>query len=117
MVGGAMTGAKDRAVSALARLILNRLDFRRYGEMTCLTLDSERGELCGTLELKGEEKPVEFHARFHIVEEAGGKALAIDAVWTSREWLTVLAGEFLKPGAVTIPLPAGTGAILKALGL
>ena len=108
-------GARDRAAGELARLILNRFDLSKYGAMTAFTLDSENRELHGMLELKGEEKPVEFRAKFQIATGPEGKVLQIEWLWTSREWLTLLATEFLKP--VPIPLPPGSGAVLKVLGL
>ena len=109
--------ARDRAAARLARLIYNRLDIRKYGKMTSFTLDTEHGELRGTLELKGEEKPVEFRAHFHLTAGIEGKVLEIDSVWTSREWLTLLAQEFVKPGSLAIPLTGSAAAVLKILGL
>ena len=116
-MGDAVAGARDRAVAELARTLFNRLDMAKYGEMTQFTVDSERREVHGTLHLKGEEKPVEFHARIHVADQAEGKMLVVDSITTSREWLTLLAAELIQPGTVTIPLPAGAYSILKAIGL
>jgi len=110
--------AKDWAIGEIARIALNRFEIQKYGTMTQFTIDSEKRELSGSLELKGEEKPIDFKAGFQIADAPGGeKTLVLDTISTSREWLTVLISEYLRPEVRQIPLPKAAAAALKVLGI
>lgn len=112
---GILTKAKDKALSELVRLLLNEFQFYRYGVIADLKANSEKNEIQCTLELKGEDRPLDVRATFQIVERrAGEKVLLLDTVWTSREWLNLLASEHL---IREFPVSGRAFKILKALGM
>jgi hypothetical protein len=94
---------KDASVSFfLARALREHLD--KYGELTHLTLDSQHNAAQLDLLLKGEADPVQiFLTEYEVLEDASGTYVLIKDVRASREWLSLLARDFLNGRRFAIP--------------
>lgn len=89
---------KEKLVSnprdRILRTYFNRL-FERYGTILALRIDASNKEIHLTVLLKGEEKPIVVDANYRLEEGDDSLNLTITNAKTDREWLTLLAMEFL----------------------
>src|ERR1700693_4236716 len=88
--GQALNSAKDRLLATGAKARFNKL-IERYGTLLEFQLNTVARSLSLTLQLKGEQTPVEIRVHEYTLSTAEGKSvLVIDGkkVDTSREWLT-----------------------------
>lgn len=79
--------------------------------MTELKIDQDKHRIEATLLLKGEREPI--HVVWQNYELATGteSSLKFKSVTVSREWMAVLAEEFLKDRSV--PLPSLAAKVLR----
>lgn len=103
--GQALNSAKDRLLASGARARLNKL-IERYGSLLDLQLNTIDRSLSLTLQLKGEQTPVEIHLHEYTLWTLDGKSvLLIDGrkIETSREWLTALIRDRVGEKRLDVP--------------
>ena len=98
-------GAKDKALSALSRVLANKFGIAKYGAITSLRLDSANKKIQLSLTLKGENQPIDLEARYRVEKSRAGSILVIESAHCSREWATLAFNDFCPPEARRIPLP------------
>jgi hypothetical protein len=75
-----------------------------FGAMTTLQIDSANKKATLDLELKGETQPLHVTIDRYELTTIGEKTfLEIKELTTSREWINVLAGKFLKGKKIEAP--------------
>jgi hypothetical protein len=93
----------DAAVQWGAREYFNHR-YNSLGTMTTLQIDSTNKKASFDLELKGETQPVRITINQYELTTVGDKTLIeVREVNTSREWLTVLARQFLLGKKFEVP--------------
>jgi hypothetical protein len=103
--GQALSSAKDRLLASGARAHLNKL-IEQYGTLLDLKLNTIDRSLSLTLQLKGEQTPVEIHFYEYTLSTVNGKSvLIIDGrkIETSREWLTALIRHRVGEQRLAVP--------------
>jgi hypothetical protein len=103
--GQALNSAKDRLLASGAKARLNKL-IERYGTLLDLQLNAIDRSLSLTLQLKGEQTPVEIRLHEYTLSTVDGKSvLIIDArkIETSREWLTALIRDRVGEQRLAVP--------------
>jgi hypothetical protein len=78
---------------ALRKFLGKKLN--RYCEILDLHIDEIHKLIHLTVRPKGEEEPIEIEANYKVKEDNDSLTLSITKVRTSREWLTLLANDFL----------------------
>ncbi|HHO77205.1 MAG TPA: hypothetical protein ENN05_12370 [Deltaproteobacteria bacterium] len=87
---------KDMGVSR-ALMALGERYFDRFGKILDLKLDSKNNEIHLEILLRGESTPVEVYIkRYTITEERGMHFIAAEKIYVSREWMNVLAREYVQ---------------------
>ena len=93
----------DAAVQWGAREFFNHR-YNLLGTMTTLQIDSTNKKASFDLELKGETQPVRITINQYKLTSEGGKTLIeVTDIDTSREWLTVLARQFMNGKKFEVP--------------
>jgi hypothetical protein len=103
--GQALNSAKDRLLATGAKARFNKL-IERYGTLLEFQLNTVARSLSLTLQLKGEQTPVEIRVHEYTLSTAEGKSvLVIDGkkVDTSREWLTELIRDRVGEKRLVVP--------------
>jgi hypothetical protein len=103
--GEALNSAKDRLLASGARSRLNKL-IERYGTLLDLQLNTVDRSLSLTLQLKGEQTPVEIHLHEYALSTVNGKSVLIidgQKIETSREWLTALIRDRVGEERLAVP--------------
>jgi hypothetical protein len=103
--GQALNSAKDRLLATGVRAHFNKL-IERYGTLLEFQLNTVARSLSLTLQLKGEQTPVEIRVHEYTLSSAEGKSvLVIDGkkVDTSREWLTELIQDRVGEKRLVVP--------------
>jgi hypothetical protein len=103
--GQALNSAKDRLLATGAKAHFNKL-IERYGTLLEFQLNTVARSLSLTLQLKGEQTPVEIRVHEYTLSTAEGKSvLVIDGkkVDTSREWLTELIRDRMGEKRLVVP--------------
>ncbi len=103
--GQTLNSAKDRMLAAGAKTHINKL-IERYGTVLDIQLNTVGRSLFCTLQLKGEETPVEIQVHEYALSTAEGKSvLVIDGkkIDTSREWLTELIRDRMGEKRLVVP--------------
>jgi len=103
--GQALNSAKDRLLASRARAHLNKL-IERYGTLLDFQLNTVDRSLSLTLQLKGEQSPVEIHLHEYTLSTANGRyVVMIDGkkIETSREWLTALIRDRVGEKRLAVP--------------
>jgi hypothetical protein len=96
-----------------ARLAINA-KLRFIGEMTELSIDTNKKRICARLELLGEKEPIDVEIlRYSLKEKGETTYITIEEATSSREWVTVALREFVV--GQDLALPAKAGALLKLL--
>ena len=108
-------------MNAVSRLLLKAFinhKIKRFGKMTNLQIDAATKRIELTADLAGETEPLVIRANYEIQSSENGLVISPSNIETSREWMTVLANEFLQSQPVRVPIPAGLPtAVLKILRL
>ena len=103
--GEALNSAKDRLLASGARARLNKL-IEKYGTLVDLQLNTVDRSLSLTLQLKGDETPVEIHLHEYALSTVDGKFVLIingQKIKTSREWLTALIHDRVGENQLAVP--------------
>jgi len=84
------------------------------GKMTQLSIDTKKRACRLSLDLVGEDKPIEIHVIKYDLQMKGDKATVtvVDAS-ASREWITGALRTFVVGKSFEVPAPAG--ALLKLM--
>ena len=78
--------------------------YSNFGVMTTLQIDSANKKATLDLELKGETQPLRVTInRYELTTQEDKTFLEIKELTTSREWINILAGEFLKGKKFEVP--------------
>lgn len=86
--------------------------------MTTLRIDTQAKTPSLVAELARETSPIEADIHYSIEKTEQGTAFVPLEIRCSREWLSVLAAEFLKTGQARLAIPKGLpSAAVKILGL
>lgn len=108
-----LRGSKDAALALAVRSFCNSR-FRKFGQMTELSVDTKKRAFRVRLELVGEDAPIEIHVKKYSLERHKTRTtLTIVDAAGSREWLTHVLREFVVGHKFTIP--ARAAAILKLM--
>jgi len=98
-----LRGLKDKAISKGLSLAIN-LKIKEYGEMLSLNLDSKNKTIDFEVMLKGEKEPLKvFVKNYEISEENGKYFLYAKDIETSREWINIVAENYLKGEKIELP--------------
>ena len=103
--GQALNNAKDRLLASGAKGRLNKL-IERYGTLLDLQLNTLDRSVSLTLQLRGEQTPVEIHLREYTLSNVDGKSVLIfdgRKFETSREWLTALIHDRVGENRLAVP--------------
>jgi hypothetical protein len=94
---------KDKTVSFGLRQVIN-LKIKEYGEMLKLNLDSANKTIDLELMLLGEKEPLEVNVgNYEIIHKDGKEYLSAKNITTSREWINIVAKNFLENQEIEIP--------------
>src|ERR1035437_946026 len=94
---------RRKLVKVGVRWHINR-KFKRYGRMTELKIDNERRTIEATVMLKGETSPIQIRcAHYELKMNGEAVSLTIGDVSVSREWMSLVAAEFLKNRSISLP--------------
>ena len=94
---------KDKTLSQGIALAVDA-KIKRYGKMLKLELDSKDKSIRMEILLKGEIEPLHVQIRrYEILEEEGRHYLLAEEIHTSREWINVIAQEYLASRRFEIP--------------
>jgi hypothetical protein len=108
-----LRGSKDAALGVAARSFVNAR-LRGIGEVTQLSIDTEKRSVQCRLHLTGESKAIGVQVRKYSLR-AGGNQMTMKIVdaSASREWLTAALRTFVV--GRTFRVPHAAGAALKFL--
>lgn len=84
--------AKDLALQGVAAWVANRFHLNKLGKVRDLQLDSEKSQIFLTLDLNGEDKPVDLTVRYRIVSPT---EIEVAEVHASRPWMTTFANDLV----------------------
>ena len=102
-LGRAATAAKEAALEQAALHFL-RTKMEGWGKPQHLRIDSQQKIIAVQIELKGDREPIRATLRnYRLVDEHGKTYLKGGEVETSREWLTVLVGQWIGHQGVEVP--------------
>ena len=95
---------RDGILSIFAKLAAARY-VTPYGKMTSFHIDTANKKITVSLDLRGEQSPIDAEVGYDLQEDSGNLNIRIMEVKTSREWLTGLANEALKrfPNGLQVP--------------
>jgi len=89
--------AKDFALEVAAKLWINQI-IKPYGKMTTIKIDSSTKSIHVELDLKGEPSLLQIDVKsYELSSGAGETFIEIGEIETSREWINILLGDFIKP--------------------
>src|SRR5215469_5602949 len=78
--------------------------YQSLGVMTSLQIDSKNKTASLDLDLKGETQPLHITIkRYELTREGGRTFVEIKELETSREWMTLLARQFVKGKKFAVP--------------
>src|SRR5215210_6810184 len=90
-----LRAAKDAALSSAGPWLFNHFQINRLGHMTSFQIDSERQLINMSLDLHGEERPIDLTIAYQLVEESGDSLIEITRVDSTRQWIATLANEII----------------------
>lgn len=103
---------KDIALQFVAAWIVNKYHLNKLGQMTALRLDSEKQEIFITLDLHGEQTPIELTIQYRVLSST---EIEIADVHSSRAWIATLANEMVPAHQKRITVPEAVTAALSKL--
>ena len=107
------TELKDSAISFAKEKIIN-IKFKRYGEMLDFNINSENKLINAKVTLKGESEPLTITIfNYKILENNNSSFIGFDKISTSKEWMNLLAEDFLKEKK--FPLPSKFSGLIKMI--
>ncbi len=94
---------KDKALSLALEKVLQHYS-ESFGKVENLRIDSKSREIHLGILLKGETEPVEIIVRnYEIVSEEGRHFILAHDIDVSREWMKVLADEYIREKPFEVP--------------
>ncbi|MBZ0198388.1 MAG: hypothetical protein K8H86_00855 [Ignavibacteriaceae bacterium] len=94
---------KDKVGEKAAQAFL-RNKVKRYGEMINLKIDSQGKSISAIFLLKGEDAQTAIEIAGYTLSEENGKLyIQIEKLNSSKEWITLLAEDFLSGKKIEIP--------------
>ncbi len=104
--------AKDAALQGVAAWFANKYHLKKLGQMTKLQIDSEKNEVSLTLDLHGEQSPIDLTIRYRVI---GATEIEIVDVRSSREWIATLVNEVIPATQKQITVPVNVTKALSKL--
>lgn len=101
---------KDFLLSPILKMVLNH-KLKKFGHMTTFHIDTTAKTISLTAELAGESVPLEAKMNYSIEERNGQLHLVPHQFECSREWLSLLVGEYLQSGGFSVEIPHGLPAV------
>jgi len=95
--------AKDWTLQPIARWIANKYQLEKFGKMTTLRLDSEKKEIFVSLDLHGEQIPIELTIDYNVLTPT---RLEIKEVRASREWVAALINKLIPAKSRQFDVPS-----------
>jgi hypothetical protein len=89
--------------------LLSQYNLDKLGSVTAVDLDNSSRTLEVTLQLDGENTPIELEFRY---AKAGQDQVEITEVKSSRAWIATLASEFVPSDKKRFKVPAVVGRLL-----
>jgi hypothetical protein len=103
--GQALNSAKDQLLAKGAKTHCNKL-IEPYGSLLDLQLNTAARSISATLQLKGEQTPIDIHVHEYTLSAAEGKSVLLldgSKIDTSREWLTALIRDKVNQKELVVP--------------
>jgi hypothetical protein len=108
-----LRGSKDAALAFTARKFLNTR-LRGIGEVSDLSIDTEKRACQLRLDLLGEAEPIDIYITKYALKRSGEKTmLTVVGATASRKWLAAALREFVV--GQTFAIPAKAGGVLRLL--
>lgn len=85
--------------------------------MSKLNLNSTEKKLSCSLELEGENAPIDIELYYKIEKEGSNRTLVITSVSCSREWINRIIQDYVTDDKRRIPIPKDAHTILDILKL
>jgi hypothetical protein len=96
-------GLKDKALSKSLEFAINQ-KIKDYGKMLKLNLNSKDKTIEFEIMLKGEKESLIVYIDNYMISEENGKFhLYAEDVRTSREWINIVAENYLKNQKIEVP--------------
>ena len=100
------SGIRDKAFAAMASPLA--MDFIRKNTQAIknvkdLQIDSEQKSFSLKLELPGDIEELAVTGSYRLVSEDGKISVAATEIKTSKEWMTILAGELVQGRTFEVP--------------
>ena len=94
---------KNKTISFTLKQIIN-FKIKEYGEMLKLNLDSENKKIDLEVMLIGEKEPLSVQVEsYEIIQKENKYFLVAKNIKTSREWINIVAKNFLENQEFEIP--------------
>ncbi len=93
---------RDKAILVAARNWL-KSKTNAIKDIRSLEIDSKQKTFSLELELAGETEPLKVTGSYHLVSGGEKTMVTPTEIKTSREWLTILAADFVKGRPIEVP--------------
>jgi len=94
---------KDITLAKTAKIAINT-QIEKYGKLSQLSLNSKEKSLIMTLEMRGEDTPIEIKINKYIISQEGEKFfIQVQDIQISRLWLFTIAKDYLEYKKFKIP--------------
>jgi len=101
----AIKSGKDMAISSAVKVFAEKY-ISGFAVINTIEIDSSQKSFTAEVVLKGEKDPISLKvARYEIISEGERHLLIPHNVSSSRQWLDILAKEYLEEHAFEIPAP------------
>jgi len=108
---------KDIILSMIGSWVANSF-VRKYGKVSSIKLDTEQKNLTVTAELLGELSPLTIVLKYKSYRRNGQMLVEITYVESSREWIKLVANDYLNTNKAPIEVPGGlAAAAFRFLGI
>lgn len=98
-----LNSLKDRGISKAAKVFIQG-KVERYGDMIELKIDSRKKRIELMLQLKGEDSPISVEvSEYLFMENEGTFYIQIGKLNSSKEWLNLLAEDFVVGKKIELP--------------
>lgn len=107
---GFLTKIKDKTTSFIGSIVLKK-KLERYGKMLDFKIDSQKKQIYVSVSLKGEAQPLEVLVnKYSFAKEGPDDYIVIENVSISKEWMNLLAADFLTMKKFKLPAGIATTA-------
>jgi type II secretory pathway component PulC len=98
--------AVARVAAPVLQTYLQENYVQRYGTLKNLDIDPSAKEISLTVRPKGEDEDIRINFEYKIISQSDSYAIEIRKVETSREWLTLLAQDYVVKQRLDVPSAA-----------